>query len=90
MERNKVVSAKDLDWESEAIRAKTLGSAPKPCEEPHLGLATTEQLLQELAARGRVEAVNFYQTAGRQLAEDCERLQRELPPEMRSYRMAKP
>lgn len=57
-----------------------------PEKEPraNLGLASTEELLRELSARGRVESVNAYPTAGRQLSEDCERLLRELPPEMRA------
>lgn len=59
-------------------------------EEANLGLATTEQLLNELRVRGEVESVNVYQTAGRELAEEAKRLLAELPPAMKAYRTVDP
>lgn len=65
-------------------------TGPIQCQDAHLGLATTERLLEELETRGRVEAVNVYQKAGRELAEECARLRRELPPAMKAYRTVDP
>lgn len=57
-----------------------------PLPQPLLGLATTEELLQELISRGRVESV--HEKAGRAMMRDCEQILSDLPPEMRSYRTA--
>jgi hypothetical protein len=51
-------------------------------DEAQLGLATTEQLLRELECRGRAS----HSKAGELLMRDCDRILRELPPSMRSYR----
>lgn len=56
----------------------------------YLGLATTAQLLEELRARGEVESVNLYRKAGRELADECSRLLRELPPAMKAYSTVSP
>lgn len=55
------------------------------CQEPHLGLATTRQLLEELAARGDAE-VTRYRMTGLELANTASVLIRRLPEAMLDYR----
>lgn len=59
--------------------------------EPRLGLATTEQLLAELACRGYIQTFSGEnQASGRVLHEECKKLLDELPPAMRAYRTVDP
>lgn len=53
-----------------------------PCE-PMLGCATTEQLLQELEVRGRMDMNEEF---GHELSSGAQRLARILPKEMLEYR----
>lgn len=55
------------------------------CNEPHLGLATTRQLLEELAARGRT-TWHRYQMTGLELANTADVLIGRLPEAMLDYR----
>jgi hypothetical protein len=53
-------------------------------DEPLLGLATTRQLLEELAARGRCE--DHYGNLGMEMEAGALRLIEELPGSMLDYR----
>jgi hypothetical protein len=54
------------------------------CTEPHLGLATTRDLLEEIMARGETE--NVYQDEGNALAIGAGQLLDSLPGSMLDYR----
>lgn len=54
------------------------------CNEPHLGLATTRQLLEEIAARGRTET--YYKQLGSDMASGAANLMESMPGSMLDYR----
>lgn len=54
------------------------------CQEPHLGLATTRQLLEEIEARGRTE--DHYGILGMEMSVGARNLIDELPGSMLDYR----
>jgi hypothetical protein len=59
----------------------------QPCTDPHLGLATTRELLLEIAARGRVE--DHYGQLGMEMEAGARNLMDSLPGSMLDYSTVK-
>ena len=83
MAESKLTRADAIDWD--AVARTNDEMKRNKCQEPHLGLATTEMLLQELISRGRCE-IPPTQGAGRTMAESCVLILSDLPLTMRQYR----
>lgn len=54
------------------------------CREPHLGLATTRELLSEIEARGNTEV--YYTDLGDEMAVGAKELMDRMPESMLEYR----
>lgn len=54
------------------------------CTEPHLGLATTRELLDEIRARGETET--YYTELGNDIATGVKELMDRMPGSMLEYR----
>lgn len=60
------------------------------CGEPHLGLATTREIIEELKARGDFEARVYHSEQGDKLADAMRMLLKTLPGSMLDYRTVDP